>query len=38
MVIFNLKNMAPDDYADKRQHEVSGGPVRIIISPDDARL
>src|SRR4051794_27093380 len=38
MVIFNLKNMAPDDYADKRQHEVSGGPVQIIISPDDARL
>ena len=38
MVIFNLKNMAPDDYADKRQHEMSGGPVQIIISPDDARL
>ena len=38
MVIFNLKNMAPDDYADKRQHEMSGGPVQIVISPDDARL
>ena len=38
MVIFNLKNMAPDDYADRRQHEVSGGPVQIVISPDDARL
>ena len=38
MVIFNLKNMAPDDYSDKRQHEVSGGPVQIVISPDDARL
>src|SRR3954462_2984672 len=31
MVIFNLKNMAPDDYADRRQHEVSGGPVQIVI-------
>jgi hypothetical protein len=38
MIIFNLKNMAPEDYADKRQHEVNGGPLQIIISPDDARL
>ena len=39
MVIFGLKNHAPEDYSDKTQHEISGrngGPVEMTI--EDKRV